>query len=45
LEWHSNQVRILVLFDREGCVVDCNSMPRRRADESAVAMLRRWLRL
>jgi hypothetical protein len=45
VEWHSNNVSILVHFNREGCVTDCNSMPRRRANESSLAMLRRWLRL
>jgi len=42
-EWHSNQVSILVHFNREGCVTDCTSMPRRSKDESPLDMLRRWL--
>jgi hypothetical protein len=43
VEWKSNQVSILVHFDCEGCVTDCNSIARRRADESLLAMFRRWL--
>jgi hypothetical protein len=45
VEWHSNQVSILVRFNRAGCVTDCNSIPRRRTNESPLDMVRRWLGL
>jgi hypothetical protein len=45
LEWHSNQVTIWVLVDNRAVVTNCNSIPRRRADEGLLDHLRRWLGL
>jgi hypothetical protein len=45
LEWQSNQVMIVVRFDRQGRVTDSPSFPLRRADEPLLDRLRRWLGL
>jgi hypothetical protein len=43
--WQSNQVMIAVLFDTDGRVSDCHFFPVRRADETLLDRLRRWLGL
>lgn len=45
LEWHSDQVRIWVHFDSHGRVTDFTHFPTHRAEESPLALLRRWLHL
>ena len=43
--WESDQARVWVHYDLEGRVNDCQVFPVRRAPESALAALRRWLGL
>ncbi len=43
--WHSDQVVIWVRCNAAGCVNACDHFPLRRAEESPLDMLRRWLRL
>jgi hypothetical protein len=42
--WHSDQVVVWVPW-HAGCVNACDYFPLRRADESPIDMIRRWLRL
>jgi hypothetical protein len=42
-QWKSDQVMLLLYFDAEGHVADRDPLPLRRADESLLARLRRWL--
>ena len=43
--WQSDQVVIWVSCNGAGCVNACDYFPMRRADESPVDKLRRWLQL
>ena len=43
--WGSDRVAIFVVFDADERVIDFAARPLRRAPESPLDMLRRWLRL
>jgi hypothetical protein len=44
-EWQSDEARISVHFGEDGRVTDSTDFPMRRAEETLVNMLRRWLHL
>jgi hypothetical protein len=43
--WQSDAVELFVQCDHRGRVTTCDTTPMRRAEESPIDMLRRWLRL
>jgi hypothetical protein len=43
--WQSDRVSIYVRFSPDGRVTEITMFPVRRANETPVAMFRRWLRL
>jgi hypothetical protein len=45
LEWRSDEVQIWVLVNSDACVTECTWFPMRRAPESPLDKLRRWLHL
>ncbi len=45
LRWHSDEVQVRIHFDDDGRVTDCHSFLMRRAEETLLDRVRRWLGL
>ena len=44
-EWRSDYVSISVVLDPDGRILECHSVPVRRAPEGPIGMIRGWLHL